>query len=184
MTEATESAMKDRPKRGRPPKTKKRPPGESPGPVEPVNPRWAQYASPAAVLGKLASRLAQNVMESGAPRNVRPRKRKKKRKKRTRKPWGQHTWRKRHLAEKRRSKYVAMLVPGMMLYREYRGIVHQVLVRERDYLHVTGNRVYPTLAAVTVAITERRRCKNGRWLCPHSAVRFWNLRNLLIGPRT
>jgi hypothetical protein len=124
-------------------------------------------------------------MESGGLRTGPLKKpKKKKRKKRERKPWGQHTWKKRHLLEKRRSRHIAMLVPGMMLYREYHGIVHRVLVRENDYLYVTGHQVYPTLAAVTVAIAPRRKCRNGRWLCPFSTVRFWNLKNILIGGLT
>jgi hypothetical protein len=182
MSEVAEAGtMPEKKKRGRPPKKKNDAAMEPPKRADQVNPLWAQYATPAAVLGRLASRLAENATGSGAQKIGQPKKHKKKRKKRLRRPWGQHTWRKRHLAEKRRSKWIAMLVPGMVLYREYKGIVHRVLVRENDYLHLTGHQVYPTLAAVTVAIVGRNKCRNGRWLCPRSTVRFWNLTNLLTG---
>lgn len=150
--------------------------------VERVNPRWARSAQPAAAPGKSASRRASDVTELDAPKPKPKRGRPKKKKKRvrTRKPWGQHTWEKRWHLEKRRSKWIAMLVPGMMLYREWHGTVHRVLVREKDYLHVNGHKVYPTLYAVTTAITGKTLCRNGRWLAPASAIRFWNLRTLLV----
>lgn len=179
MSEAGVSTVPEKRKRGRPPK-KKVEAAKEPPEQERINPPWAQSVTPAAVLGQLASRLAENATGLAVQRTA-PKKRKKKRKKRTRKPWGQHTWKKRHAAEKRRSKWIAMLVPGMVLYREYKGIVHRVLIRESDYLYLTGHQVYPTLAAVTVAIVGRNKCRNGRWLCPLSTVRFWNLTNLLTG---
>jgi hypothetical protein len=158
----------------------KRPTGakKPPEPVERVNPRWARSAQPAAAPGKSASRLASGATGLDGRKLGRPKKKKKA--KRTRRPWGQHTWAKRWYLEQRRSKEIAMLVPGMMLHREYKGVIHRVRVRERDYLYVTQGKVYPTLNAVTTAITGKTKCRNGRWLAPISAIRFWNLRRLFV----
>lgn len=179
MTEAVE--VSDVAKKGKRPEGTKKPPGP-PGVVERVNPRWARSAVPAAAPGKSASRLASGVTAWERPKLGRPKKKKKR--VRTRRPWGQHTWLKRWHAEQRRSKWIAMLVPGMMLMREYKGTIHRVLVRERDYLHVNRNRIYPTLNAVTTAIVGKTLCRNGRWLASHSAIRFWSLKTLLVSRPT
>lgn len=176
MADATAAEVVDMSKKGKRPEGAKKPP---PGEAQLVNPLWAQSARLAAGLGRSAGKPAFNAMGLECQK-IDPPKRKRKRRKRTRKPWGMHTWNKRWHLERKRSRYIAMLTPGMMLAREYKGVIHRVLVRERDYLHVTGDRVYPTLAAVTTAITGKTRCQNGRWLAPISTVRFWNLNRLLV----
>lgn len=173
----------DAPKRrGRPPKAKK-----PPGPVQRVNPRWARSATPAAEPGKLGTRRASNATVLAGRKMCGPpagRPKKQKKRVRIRKPWGRHTWEKRWHLEKKRSRKIAMLVPGMMLFREYHGTIHRVLVREKDYLHVTTNKLYPTLYSVTTAITGKTQCRNGRFLAPMSAARFWNLETLLVSRPT
>lgn len=152
------------------PKRKRRPPGKKkspPGPKESPNPPIAQSAVPAAALGKMENRCADPVKESDVQQGKK------------RQPWGRQTWKARRERERAKSKWIAMLTPGMKLHREYQGVVHQVLVRSDSYLYLQEGVAYPTLYSVTKRIVGTKVGNNGRELCPWSAVRFWNLKRLL-----
>jgi hypothetical protein len=162
---APEPALYKRGRKRPPPKKRKSEPPESVS-----RPPMAQSATPAAVLGVTGSRSAENakgLVDQQVDQKV---------------PWGLHTWKARRLREQKRSKWIAMLSPGERLVREWRGVVHCVVVRRDSYLYQNEGKAYPTLYAVTKRITGEKDSKWGRKLCNWSAAKFWNLKKNKMSP--
>lgn len=101
--------------------------------------------------------------------------------------WTLATYADRYKRERERVPLIGLLVPGMKLVREWKGLEHVVEVRTNGYWY--DGRLWPTLYKVTEHIagtTERaKQRKNGkrptgtRRVCNWSAARFWSLESQL-----
>ncbi len=150
-----------------PSKRKKRPSKKPPPKPEVApNPTIAQSALTVAVLGESVNGYVDSA-KGLADQNYRA-------------PWGRHTWKDRRERERKRSKWISMLTPGYRIYREYKGRVWTVPARSDSYLLEQEGVAYPTLYAATKRIVGTVQGRNGRKLCPWSAVKFWNLKRLWV----
>jgi hypothetical protein len=68
--------------------------------------------------------------------------------------WGSDHDQSRFFRERKRSRIIALLTPGMKILREWEGRIYEVLVQKDGYRF--AGKKYPTLYAVRIAITGRR----------------------------
>ncbi len=129
----------------------------------------------------------------GPARKKRRRRKKKKSVKRARGQaesvgWSKKTYRQRWKRERKRSRWIASLVPGMKLKKLYQGEMHEIAILQGHYRYQKQD--YPTLYKVVETITgkvprPKQPKRDGtprtgtRQICNWSASRFFNLPKLL-----
>jgi hypothetical protein len=80
--------------------------------------------------------------------------------------WGPETHEKRWLRERERHPEIGALTPGTKLSREFKGVSHDVMVKQGGYEY--QDTVYPTLAKVTSVITGEHSKRK--------TTEFWQLK--------